>query len=81
VAADPPPLGIYCETVLTPGIVDVNPFAVFKALLTVLFTEPKALFRAPPALVGFRIILIGKDTTSFAVPNKSLKKLIIYNNN
>jgi hypothetical protein len=64
VPSDPVLVGIYCDTVLTPGIFVLKPLALFKAELTVLFNEPKALLRAPPALVGFYTILYGSVTIS-----------------
>ena len=57
VAGYPGLIGIYCETVLTPGIDDVKFYAVLVKLLMLVLTVPNAL-------VGFYKILTGSVTIS-----------------
>ena len=69
VAAVPPPLGIYCETVLTPGIELVRFYAVLVRLLILLPTVPNAL-------VGFYATLTGREMIVYGISNKFDKKLM-----
>ena len=57
VAGYPGLIGIYCETVLTPGIDDVKFYAVLVKLLMLVLTVPNAL-------VGFYATFKGSVTIS-----------------